>query len=209
MKYTNNMPLIIFSNNDDNINYIKRNCEQNSINCYELTWLQKLIDFDLTAPEIIYVKWCLMAAHYHKWIKIDSVYKSDIEIIKEFLDTFCTVTGDNKDCYRSQVFYEKYVVPYYNVQKMDGLGYKRFNKFLKDYRPGFVSVYPKHKSRFDNVQHIWGIKFDDNKFLQYMTKVQSNEEKQKLFINSYIDILFKYALQDFNAISAQIEANKS
>lgn len=213
IQYKNTMPLVILIHDKKELEDLKKDCRQKEIHCYEFLPEKGTHLDELSEKEIAFLKGCLLSAYYHKLGKVKSLPLSQTNLLNEFITTFCEITGEEDDNYRSGDFYSQYVKAYYEVNRSPVIGSKVFNKFLRSYCPDKLRVAPLHVSASNNVQHIFGMKFDKDRFRQYIEDHQAEKAKQQRIFDSYIEDIFSYVEKDFadiyDAIAASIDSSKS
>lgn len=210
--YKNTMPLVVLVHDKKELETLKMACRQKEIHCYEFLPEKGNHLDELSEKEITFLKGCLLSAYYHKLGKVKSLPLSPTNLLNEFITTFCEITGEEDDNYRSGDFYSQYVKAYYEVNRSPVIGSKVFNKFLRSYCPDKLRVASLHVSASNNVQHIFGMKFDEDRFRQYIEEHQAEKAKQQRIFDSYIEDIFSYVEKDFadiyDAIAAAIDGSQ-
>lgn len=207
-QYKNTMPLIVLIDNPKDYTHLKELCYKSNI-VYRDLELETLESPNLSGNDLLYLKWCLVSGYYHPWHKNTPSLKTECSVLKDFIEKFCTITGEEENQHRSLDFYTNYVVPFFQANHVNEPGYKRFNKLLKTYYDGMIRVLPIHKEKSDNVQHILGLQFNLSQYNNYMKKLDNSVEKVNETFFKYINTIFALAKNDCHDIFAAIEALKN
>lgn len=75
-----------------------------------------------------------------------------------FIVNFCEIADNPKASFPSENHY------YYKQNGRAPIGYKKFNRFLRQYSDGQINVKSKHITRETNTQHIYGLVFNQQKY---------------------------------------------
>lgn len=230
LKYRCRKSVLIFCKHNKSPEDLKLFCRNKNIQIYEAVWSGfstktaptsypllsgSCSDSSLNSPvslepqEIAYIQWMLFIAKYHITKQVLPQKQTPEEVLSKFMDKFCIVTGKKSDCYRSQDFYEQWVVDYYHQNNCTPIGYKRFNRFLKAYNEGQLYVKSIHKSTGDNVQHIIGLQFLESKYEKMKSEqVGSHIKKLQYFYDKLAD-LFDITEKEIQHVYQSITENSS
>lgn len=199
--------LLIWENKYPDPEKIRQFCTFKNIPVYECDWSEfPSLSIPMTNDEITYFQWFLFFARNHIQKAIPGGKIHPDEVLTNFLTNYCTITGDSADYFPSENFYNQWVSDYFIEQNCEPIGYKRFNRFLKSYGEGLIVLKPLHKSKSSNVQHIFGLKFQKEKYLNtkdVRTSLASKKEEafQRLLSELYaltgneINLLYDTAIQ--------------
>lgn len=165
--FYNRKPLLLFCQEDTFSHTITVYCEANGINYHTLRWNRTSdTDTNLYKNEKLNTQWFLYLAYYLiKPTKQSSEpILTEAEILTKFIVNFCEITDNPKASFPSEPFYEQWITDYYKQNGRAPIGYKKFNRFLRQYGDGQINVKSKHITRGKNTQHIYGLVFNQQKY---------------------------------------------
>lgn len=165
--FYNQKPLLLFCQEDTFSHTITVYSEANGINYHTLRWNRTSdTDPNLYKNEKLYIQWFLYLAYYLiKPAKQSSEpILTEAEILTKFIVNFCEITDNPKASFPSEPFYEQWITDYYKQNGRAPIGYKKFNRFLRQYGDGQINVKSKHITRGKNTQHIYGLVFNQQKY---------------------------------------------
>lgn len=206
INYQNHLPIMIFCQKDCDIDNLTSCFKSEDLNIHELNWdIPSLTKIDLGHVEIGYIQWLLFLAKMNIKNSGSPKRPTSENVLKEFLTVFCSITNDTVKGLPSKEFYDTWIIDYYHQNQCKPIGYKKFNRYLKEYEDGEIIVKPLHKSKGSNVQHIFCMEFLEDKYNTYKEAQNKSQQRKKEMFDHKISELLEFTETQINLIYHEAE----
>lgn len=206
IKYRNTMPLILTVEDSVDISYLETYLRHNGVNLYHFK-LNDNSDEELSFPECIRdtIRLILLLGNHYKTTNTKkqscniNAYPSK-DILKNFIESFCTLGADDATPIASKTFYDNYIKPYYNHYSIKPIGPTNFNRQLPELFPNQIECRKYHpKSKTEGI-HLFKIIFKEDKWKLFMDKTKEIPDIEKESFSNELQKLIDFASNVINDI---------